>query len=368
MKICYIANGESLHTKRWVEWFVKRGQQVFLITSGASNVKGIEEEYIFPFKVKGGYIPRPSFIIKIKQIIKRMKPDIVHAHYLIPFGMYGALTNYHPFVTTIWGSDISLIPEISILHKNIVKYALKKSDLIHTLDHYQKELCIRLGVPKGKIAVLYNYVDTNVFSPDKRSQQLREKLEIGNDTAIICLRGFEPHYDIRTFIEAIPHVLKEEPDAKFLLMGEQGSEKEKENIINLTKKLGITSNMNFVGQINLVELPTYLASCDIHVDPLRYGSGVGHGNMQVMSSGLARVAADRKGVEETVKDGETGYLYKGGDPKDLADKIILLMENEKLRKVFGARCREFVENINRTGRNEIGIEKYYEELIEKHKK
>lgn len=373
MRICFIADGESPHTIRWVDWFAKIGHEVHLITDRSADIENARQHLL---RKRGGIL---SFIIRtlqVRKIVRKIDPNILHAHYIFGYGIFGALSGFHPFVVSMWGTEIFPEVEPKLRHtfvrksiaKLLINYVLKKTDLIQTLDNYQKDLCIKAGVPKDKIVVLYNYVDTSVFSPDKRSQELRRELGIDNSIAVICLRGFHPYYNIKTFIEAIPHVVKVEKNVRFILAGKQGTENDKSEIFNLTKKLGITDYINFVGHISLENLPTYLASCDLHVDPMMYGAGIGHGNMQAMSCGLSRIAAERKGLEETVKDGETGYVFRGRNSRDLADKIILLIRNENLRRVFGARCREFVETVNRSGQNEIGIEKYYRKLIAKYKK
>jgi glycosyltransferase involved in cell wall biosynthesis len=374
MRICHIGDAQSVHMQRLTVWQAKRGHEVHLITDQPAEIEGVR---VHEIKERDGstlsFIPRP---FQTRSLVKTIKPDVLHAHFLLNYGFFGAYSGFHPYIISMWANEIDPNMEPTLenaflklqLTKLSIEYTLKSVDLILTLENYQKQLCIKYGVPEAKIAVLYNYVNEKIFSPQKRSQQLRDELGLGDDPAVICLRGFESRYSVRTYIEAIPRVLKEVPNAKFILAGRSGSEEDRKNLMKLSKDLGIESSINFLGYIDQDHLPEYLASCDIHVDPITRGAGIGHGNMQAMSSGLARIAAYRPGVEEAVKDGITGYIYKAEDSKDLADKLLILLKDEDLRKTMGAECRKFVEDINERGQNEVGVERYYEELIARCKK
>jgi hypothetical protein len=60
--------------------------------------------------------------------------DILHAHYIFGYGVFGAMSSFHPFVVSPWGSDIATFPEKSVLHKLLIKYVLHKADLIQCTD------------------------------------------------------------------------------------------------------------------------------------------------------------------------------------------------------------------------------------------
>jgi glycosyltransferase involved in cell wall biosynthesis len=374
MRICYIGDGQSVHTQRLLRFFANKGHEMHIITDTPLDMKGVAIHELN--RRGGGWFSFMLRAFQTRKFVKKIKPDIVHAHFLMGYGFFGAFSGFRPFIITMWGNEV--FPEVEPKIRNsalglrvgrfTINYTLKRVELIQTLDHYQKELLIRAGYGEENIVVLYNYVDTDVFSPEKRSQRLRDELGVGDNIAIVCVRGFDPHYDVSSFVESIPHVLREEPNAMFLLAGEQGGKKDKEEILNLAKELGIGRNIRFVGHIELKDMPTYLASCDIHVDPASCGAGIGHSNMEAMSCGLPRIAAMKKGIEETVTEGETGYTFEARDPLGLAERITLLIRNETLRKGMGAKCREFVINTNRIGKNEIGIERYYNRLISDHKR
>ena len=67
---------------------------------------------------------------ELKKVIRGFKPDIMHAHFATSYGLLGALSGFHPFVLSVWGSDVFDFPKKSLLHRKILEYNLKKADKI----------------------------------------------------------------------------------------------------------------------------------------------------------------------------------------------------------------------------------------------
>jgi hypothetical protein len=140
MKICYLADARSNHTRRWVEYFAKE-HEVDLITLAYTRKEdtAVPEEVYEKMGVRVHKVSKPMpFLLfapfKIRRLIKRIKPDIVHAHYVTQYGFCGAFSGFHPLAVSTWGSDVSEDPEKSKILRLLVKYALKKADLVQTGD------------------------------------------------------------------------------------------------------------------------------------------------------------------------------------------------------------------------------------------
>ena len=110
--ICYLANVAAIHTVHWVNYFAEHGWNVDLITwhPPAKN-SGIHPDVVvhrifFP----PHYIARYGALLEITRLIRKIHPDIIHAHYIGHFGilagLYGRLSGFKPIVLTAWGSDI----------------------------------------------------------------------------------------------------------------------------------------------------------------------------------------------------------------------------------------------------------------------
>jgi glycosyltransferase involved in cell wall biosynthesis len=300
-------------------------------------------------------------------LIKKIRPDIIHAHYISHFGilagLYGWLTRFKPIVLTAWGSDILMDPKG--FKKSLVKYALKKADLITCDAEHMKDALIELGTKPQKIYSIYWGTDTRKFNPEQRRGKIREDLGIFNSPTIISSKNLEILYDIESLVKSIPLVLKEVPEAKFVIAG-KGSQ---EIVLKqLAKSLGVSDSVRFVGWIPSDEYPQYLASADIYVCTSLSDGGLAISTKEAMACGLPVVITNLEVNTEWIKDGENGFIVPLKDPKSLAEKIIYLIEHEDVRMKFGELGRKMVKEKFEYNRELKKVENIYEQLIRERKK
>jgi len=371
MKILYIAGIESIHTQRWVKYFADRQYEVHLITNmppnafPITNVKQYKLKRFLPDIKLLSYIL--SFIINvfyIMNLIWRIKPDAIHAHYIIPFGLWGALSRYHPLVMTTWGSDVLIDPYKNLMFKMLTRYALSKADSVTCdADHVVRAIQ-KLKTDPGKIELIYFGTDTKRFSPDRRSNALRERLGLNDTPLIISVRNLAPIYDIGTLIRAVPLILSKVPDAKFVIAG-RGPEED--SLRELVSYLGVSDHVFFIGYISQDDLPAYLASSDIYVSTALSDAGLAASTAEAMAAGLPVVITDFGDNRKWVTDGVNGFLVPLGDPDAVAKKIVYLLESKNDRMVFGQANRKVIEERNSYHREMSKVEELYQKLVDKYK-
>lgn len=134
--IVYLADGSNPHTKKWCDFFKNRGYEIHVISLNggeidgvkvydfSSNVEKLKNENIFK---KVGYM---RSIKEIKTLVHQIKPDILHAQYASSYGLIGSLLGYHPYVISVWGTDIYDFPNNGFIQKNIIKHNFRKADYI----------------------------------------------------------------------------------------------------------------------------------------------------------------------------------------------------------------------------------------------
>lgn len=362
MKICFIASANSIHSFKWIKYFKERGHEICWISiekNEFSELENIKFYLLKNFKIK---ILNVIFNINsLKKIIKKFEPDILHAHYAGVNGLLAALSGFHPFILTAWGSDI-LIAGKSKMKKPLIKFALNRADLITCDAEHMEKAIIKLGVNSSKIKIIYFGIDTKKFSPGPKDENLIQKLNIQNCPTIISLRSLEPIYDLETLIKAIPLVLKEFPEAKFIVAG-RGSEEEK--LKSLAKNLKILESIRFVGWIPNEVLHQYLNSSDIYVSTSLSDAGISSSTAEAMACGLPVVITNTGENEKWVKDGENGYLITIKNPELLANKITTLIKDKDLRREFGRKSRELIEEKNNYLKEMAKMEKLYEAFLAK---
>lgn len=369
MKICFVANAESVHTERWVSYFVSKGHEVHLISHKGREIKGVIFHKLFSFgkakitREKIRIVDLFTFIIRAYQTrrtIRKIKPDLVHGHNVILGGFYAGNANSRPLVVTAWGTDVLIAPRVSFVLKKIAKAVLKRADIITCDGLNTKNALIELGAQVMKIKTIYFGIDTLNNNPAKRSKFLREKLHIDDSFVLISIRGLNPIYNIETLIKAIPAVLKSFPDTKVIIAG---SGPEENNLKELSVSLGVEKNIIFTGNLAPEEMPVYLASADLYVSTSLSDSGLAASTGEAMACGLPVVVTDVGGNRDWIKDGENGFIIPVREPGMLAEKIIHLFNDKPLMKQFGDVCRQIIEEQQDYFREMRKMEQIYEEVV-----
>lgn len=355
MKIAFLAGANSIHSIRWIKYFADRGHTITWISLAPPTAEAkelIPKTNFYEIKpsplsdVNGPFALcyLPLAVSQIKKIIKNEKPDLLHAHSAGTYGLVGALTDFRPFVLTIWGSDILLTAG---LKKMSVRYALKRADLI-TYDGYNAEKkLLEFGVEPGKIREVRFGIEVEKFLP--KAYGLRS-----NGLKIISLRSLIPIYDVETLIRAAAIVTKKIPQVEFVIAGE-GRERER-----LERLAG--NNVKFTGRYQPEDLPRMLAGADIYVTTALSESGLAASTSEAMAAGLPVIAADAGDNRQWI-EGKGGFVVPPKNPAALAEKIIYLAENPTARKKFGEYNRRITLEKNDYRKEMAKMEEIYLSLV-----
>jgi len=360
MKICFLAAANSIHSYRWIKYFAEKKHQVFWISLTPLTI-GPEIQNVNFYEIKESIKNPFSFLkglFQVKKIIKKVNPDLLHAHYAGAYGLLGALTNFHPFVVTAWGSDVLLTKGFK---KKLVKFVLSKADLLTCDGDNTTKAMISLGAKPEKIKRICFGTDVEKFSAKSGSAEVfGEGRKPNSKIKIISLRSLEPLYDIETLIQAAKMVLKEFSETQFIIAGDGG---QKEHLMNLTKLLNIEKNIKFIGQVQNDLLPQFLQSANICVSTSLSDSGLAASTSEAMASGLPVIVTDSGDNKKWVEENKGGFVVPLKNPEKLAEKIIYLLKNENLRKSFGEYNRKIIEEKNNYYKEMEKMEGVYKKLI-----
>ena len=317
MKILFLADAASYHTKRWVDYFVDRGHQCFLISLERGTPTKAEE-----FSIKSGILPSflkyPLSVRKVKKIADEIKPDLVNAHFVPGYGLIGALLGRRPLVVSTWGSDILISAQKSILHKLRAKYVLNKADLITTDAKILTHAVLDLGVDEKKVIQNPMGVDKElVLEGEKRKSHLSFRDE--NKTFVILSnRRLEPIYDLTTLLKAVPLVIKEaKRKVKFVIVGEGSQQK---RLMRLAGDLKVEHCVEFRGELSRKELIDCYKNSDIYVSTALSDS-TSVSLLEAMALGLIPIVTDIPGNREWIEDRKNGFLFPISDHHTLAKQI-----------------------------------------------
>ncbi len=367
MKICFFGDAIQFHLRRWAKYFADKGHEVSVITFNPQILEGYEpvKVYIIQKRWKNQNVlfrtlSLVPMIRDIKKLVKKINPDIIHIFSCLGYSWTASLTGFHPRIITPLGSDILIDFEKSMLNKFLTKHAFKKADLIHSDGENVKEVLVKIGVNEKKIKIVRYGVDIRKFKPDPKDSDFKDKHSLQNSPIVISTRRLEPVLDIETFIKSMPLVLREIPNAKFLVAG-YGSEKE--NLINLSKSLKMDDSVIFLGMIEESEMIKALQSSDVYVCTALSESGLAASTAEAMTCELPVINTDTGDIRLWIEDGKNGFIVPSRNPEALAKKIIILLKNENIRKEFGKKNREIIEKKNNYYKEMGKMENIYRELI-----
>ena len=204
-------------------------------------------------------------------------------------------------------------------------------------------------------------IDTDHFTPTD-SSELKSELGLSDKKVIVSVGRLVHRKGQDVLIEAMPHLLKEIPDAHLVLIGEGPYRGYLETRV---KNLGIDSQVTFIGRITYVDLPRYICLGEVFVMPSRSRlaglevEGLGIVYLEASACGLPVIAGNSGGAPDAVVQGVTGLVVNGKDQQAVATSIATLLNDQEKAREMGRKGREWVVE---QWRWEIWSEKFRELL------
>jgi len=351
MKICFLGDAAAPHLRRWSRYFTDSGFDVHIITFNHDILPHYEPAKVYLIKktFAGATIferlfSAPLTILKTYKLIKQIYPDILHCHDAGGYSWVGMLMLFKPFVVSAWGSDILVHAKTSKVTRFLTALALKKCNLIHCDGYQIQEEIIKLGVEKKKIRVIPFGTDTKKFVPDYKNKEKYKKNYDIKGKIIISTRTLSPIHNVETFVKAIPLVLENLPNARFIITGGGCEFQRLQNLVNF---LGVSDFVKFTGYIEESEMVKLLQVADIYVSTSLSESGLAASTAEAMSCALPVINTDTGDIKNWIRDNENGFIVPVNDYQALAEKIIFLIkQDEQLLEKIGVRNRGIIENRN----------------------
>jgi glycosyltransferase involved in cell wall biosynthesis len=250
-----------------------------------------------------------------------------------------------PTVLTLGGTWLFGKPyERPGVKKSIFRWILRKAaysaDIVVIYSKYMLPE-IRYFLPKldeNKLRIIHNSVNTNRFKPGLPPPSIM------NDSlkTIFWVGRITEDKGVGDLVEAFSMVRDKVKDVK-LVIGGTGSRTYIDKLRRRCAELEIADRVIFTGGIPNEKVPNYMANCSVFVYPSRGGEGIPRALLEAMACGAPVVATTVSGIPEAVIHGESGLLVRPRDPKQLADAIISILEDDMLAKRLGTQARIKIE-------------------------
>jgi N-acetyl-alpha-D-glucosaminyl L-malate synthase BshA len=302
---------------------------------------------------------------KIVEVAETHRLDVLHMHYAIPHATAAYLaremykpTRYLPFVTTLHGTDITLVGSRKSFLP-ITKFSIAQSDATTAISRYlADETCRIFG--DCSVEVIPNFINANDYSR-RENEELRAKLAPKGEKILMHVSNFRPVKRIADCIHTLARISNQAGHIRARLVM-CGDGPERAGAESLAGEYGLKDDVLFVGQVP--NIGDYLSVADLLLVPSETES-FGLAALEAMACEAPVIATRVGGLPEVVRDGETGFLVELGDIAKMAERAIEILSDEKKQREMGRRGRKWaVEQFN-TERVIPEYERLYERVIQR---
>ncbi|MFN8644368.1 MAG: glycosyltransferase family 4 protein [Candidatus Binatia bacterium] len=228
----------------------------------------------------------------------------------------------------------------------MLQRTLPEADIQYLFEQYRKadliisparHLAARLEpFAVGTVRVIWNAVDAQHFAPRAKDPRLAQRLGLLADDVVVAhvsnLKSLKRPLDV---IDAAELALRRNPRLVFVIVG-QGPVGEAMQAACAAK--GIAGRFRFVGWIDHEHVADFLNLADVVVMPAEDETQA-RVYLETQACGRVLLASDIAAAREVVTDGETGVLFRKGEPADLAARLLHLAERPELRAAIGRQAR-----------------------------
>lgn len=330
MKVVYLADAPYPHTWRWVQHFAAAGHECHVISFRPVHIEGATVHYIDGAERVG----KARYLLharRVRRLIHRLAPDLLHALHLTSYGFLGALAGYRPFLLSVWGTDVLEAPGLTPFHRWLTRYALARADCITATGLHLATETTRYTPPGTPVTVVPYGVDMQRFVPAERPS--RDEVVLGTTARL------SPEKGLPYLIDAFAWLAQRYGDRVRLRIAGEGPEREA--LEARIAALGLAERIELLGWLPYEDVPAFLQDLDIFVLPSTW-EGFGVVAVEASSAGLPVVATDIHGIPDAVSNGTTGLLTPPADAAALARTIARLIDDPALRRRLAGNGREFV--------------------------
>ena len=358
--ICYenlsLQRASTTHIKEVTEHLRKTGNDVILFAPNIGKYKNettVHTVYIPTLKVRfiKEYIYYVCLFFYLFAYQIRRKADVFYVREMglsITPALVGFILRV-PHILEINGIvtfDFQSMDKYRFKHKIFEYFQYINFLLAHkavTVSENIKKELLQLYGNTDKVVYIENGVNTDIFSP-KEKIGARNLLKWKYDGFYLLYIGsFYPRHGIQQIIQIIRHIKPKLPNVKLIMVGSGYS---LESAVRLAKELRLTSHIDFVGEIDYENIPTYINASDVGIFFLT-GSGKKYYGKPIklyeyMSCGKPVITNEAYG--EFVREKGIGIVVSEKDYEQAADTIIQLLKNNALMALMGKKGKKIIRD------------------------
>ena len=270
---------------------------------------------------------------KLVDVVKFEKLDLLHVHYAIPHASAAYMAQQIlsdqnikiPFITTLHGTDITLVGKDPSFEP-VINFSINKSNMVTAVSESLKKDTNELFEVKNNIKVIPNFICIDDYKLE--NNDFYKKRFAPNNEKIIChISNFRKVKRIEDVLLSF-EIISNEIDVKLILVGDGP---ERSALEKISRESKYRNNIYFLGSLKSTK--EVLNISDLFFLPSSTES-FGLSALEAMACSVPVISTKTGGIPEVVIDGESGYLSKVGDVKEMSSNAIEILSNENKLSLF----------------------------------
>jgi glycogen synthase len=262
-------------------------------------------------------------------LAKRLRAPLVMTVHATEFGRHQGWVDKHPQ---------------SHIH-GIERWMANRAEQVIACSAYMRDhICDIYGIEDDRVAVIPNGIDPADLQPwdDAEMRRFRSRFAAPGEKLVLLVGRLVYEKGFQIALEAMPRVIRELGDVRFLVAGSGTHERE---LQEQAVSLGLDAHGTFLGWIGDDVLHTLYRIADLTVVPSIY-EPFGLVALEAMASGCPCLVADTGGLREVVPHEEVGLRFRSRDPDSLAEVAIRVLSDDELGRRLVAEAYEHVRSFD----------------------
>ena len=273
----------------------------------------------------------------VRDLQRKQRIDVIHAHGPLPCGHAAMLLGSElglPYIVSVHGLDAYSTRQVTGRAgewcRRISQRVYRSSRRVICISEHVREQVLEGTGPTCRTSVVYNGVDTELFSPGSESSSGGSLvLSVGN---LIPIKGHD------LLIRSIATIA---PDFPALALEIIGDGAERSRLEALTQQLGITDRVRFLGRQSRQQVAAAMRRCTIFALPSKY-EGLGCVYLEAMSTAKPVIGCREQGIAEIIRHGSNGFLVGPDNEKELTLALAMLLRDEPRRRNLARAARDTI--------------------------
>jgi len=307
-----------------------------------------------------------SAAVALYRIVRQVRADIVHAHWVIPNGPPAALVAKYtraPLVVSLHGSDVFVAEQVRPA-RLAAGWAFGMAEAMTACSSDLADRAARLGAGADRTTIVPYGVNAAQFKPvdDETRAAVRAWYGLPPETPLLLCAGrlvYKKGFAVA--VDALARIAAVQPTARLVIAGDGPLDAE---LRAQAARLGISERVVFAGRVDRTRHPLLVGACDLYLLPSVHDhrgnvDGLPNALLDALAAGCAVIASDVAGVRLALRDGETGLLVPERQPEALADAMLALLQDPARRMLLGAAARADVMSRLTWGQTATAFEQVY---------